>query len=77
MNAIAAVLASVDFENKSAILDELNAELNKGAEKRAAKAAEYGAVRETILGGLSDTPVTVAELYDTRGRKPSSFLPII
>ena len=41
MNAIAAVLASVDFENKSAILDELNAELNKGAEKRAAKAAEY------------------------------------
>ena len=64
MNAIAAVLASVDFENKSAILDELNAELNKGAEKRAAKAAEYDAVRETILGGLSDTPVTIAELYE-------------
>lgn len=74
MNAIAAVLASVDFENKTAILDELNAELNKGADKRAAKVAEYDAVRETILGGLSDTPVTIAELYESiKDELPEGF----
>ena len=74
INAIASVLASVDFENKSAILDELNAELNKGAEKRAAKAAEYDAVRDIILGGLSDTPVTIAELYDSiKDELPDGF----
>lgn len=74
INTIASVLASVDFENKSAILDELNAELNKGAEKRAAKAAEYDAVRDIILGGLSDTPVTIAELYDSiKDELPDGF----
>ena len=74
INTIASVLASIDFENKSAILDELNAELNKGADKRAAKAAEYDAVRDTILGGLSDTPVTIAELYDSiKDELPDGF----
>ena len=74
LNTIYTVLSSVDFENKSAILDELNAELNKGAEKRAAKAAEYDAVRDIILGGLSDTPVTIAELYDSiKDELPDGF----
>lgn len=74
INTIASVLTSVDFENKSAILDELNAELNRGAEKRAAKVAEYDAVRDTIIGGLSDTPVTIAELYDSiKDELPDGF----
>ena len=62
---IAATLSTIDFENKANVIDEINAELNRGMEKRQAKIAEYAENRAAILGGLSDTPVTVAELYET------------
>ena len=74
MNAIAAVLASVDFENKSAILDELNAEINKGADKRAAKVAEYENVKEIILAPLDEAIMTVSELYEAvKDELPEGF----
>ena len=64
MNAIANVLSAIDFENKDAILAELNAEINRGADAKAQKWAEYDAVKPIVLDALSDTPVTIAELYD-------------
>lgn len=46
------------------VRDELTAELNRGAEKAQANRDLYASAKDTILGALSDTPVTVAELYD-------------
>ena len=74
MNAIAKVLSSIDFENKDAILAELNAEINRGADAKAQKWAEYDAVKSIVLDALSDTPVTIAELYDAvRDALPEGF----
>ena len=74
MNAIANVLSSIDFENKDAILAELNSEINRGADAKAQKWAEYDAVKPIVLDALSDTPVTIAELYDTvRDALPEGF----
>lgn len=42
---------------------ELDAEINKGAEEKAARAAEYESVHDLIVDNLSDMPVTVADLY--------------
>jgi len=64
MNTIIATLNAIEFENKDAIMAELNAEVNRNAEQKAQRTAEYDAVKPIVLGTLSDTPVTVAELYD-------------
>ena len=74
MNAIIATLNAIDFENKDAIMAELNAEVNRGAEAKAQKWAEYDAVKPVVLDALSDTPVTIAELYDAvRDELPDGF----
>lgn len=58
----------VDYIQKNGVLtelkDELTAELNKGAEEKAAKAAEYEAVKDTIMSNLDYAPATAKELYD-------------
>lgn len=74
MIAIAATLSNIDFENKDTILAELNADINRGAEQKAAKDAEYAAVHDIIIGALSDTPVTITELYDAvKDELPDGF----
>ena len=74
MNAIIATLNAIDFENKDAIMAELNAEINRGADAKAQKWAEYDAVKPVVLDALSDTPVTIAELYDAvRDELPDGF----
>lgn len=71
---IAATLSTIDFENKANVIDEINAELNRGVEKRQAKIEEYAENRAVILGGLSDTPVTIAELYESiKDELPEGF----
>lgn len=45
-------------------IDELTAELSKGAEKAQANRDMYAEAKDIVLGALSDTPVTIAELYD-------------
>ena len=64
INTIIATLNSIDFENKTEVMAELTAEVNRGAEAKAAKNAEYDAVKDTIIGALTETPVTISELYD-------------
>lgn len=44
------------------VLEEVEAELNKGAAEKAARAAEYEAIHDLIVDNLTDTPVTVADL---------------
>ena len=74
MNAIIATLNAIDFENKDAIMAELNAEINRGADAKAQKWAEYDAVKPVVLDALSDTPVTITELYDAvRDELPDGF----
>ena len=53
MNAIIATLNAIDFENKDAIMAELNAEVNRGAEAKAQKWAEYDAVRDELPDGFT------------------------
>lgn len=58
----------------SELYDELNAELNRGAEKAQANRELYESAKDIVLGELSDTPVTVAELYESvADRLPSGF----
>jgi hypothetical protein len=49
--------------NYVAARDELAAELNKGAAEKAARAAEYEAIHDLIMNNLTNTPVTVADLF--------------
>lgn len=74
LNAIASTLSAIDFENKDAILAEINAELNRGADAKAAKAAEYESVKEIILAPLDESIMTVSELYDAiKDELPEGF----
>ena len=45
-------------------IDELTAELIKGEVKAKANADAYEQAKPIVLGALSDTPVTIGELYD-------------
>lgn len=62
--AIYAALSTVEFENKDAIMDELNAEIHRADEVKAKKAQEYEAINAVILENLDSTPVTCSELFD-------------
>ena len=64
MNTILSLIASIDTPEAEAVRAEIAAELNKGAEKAQANRDLYASVKDVILGGLSDTPVTLAELYE-------------
>ena len=45
------------------ILEEVDAELNRGAEEKAAKAAAYEKIHRPVVDNLTDTPVTCADLF--------------
>jgi len=51
-------------EDIKTIRDEMVAELSKGEAKAQANRDLYASAKDTVLGALSDTPVTIAELYD-------------
>lgn len=64
----------IEKEFLESALAELNADINRGAEQKAVKDAEYTAVHDIIIGALSDTPVTIAELYDAvKDELPDGF----
>ena len=70
----------VDYINDNAVeelfgvRDELNAELNKGAEAKAEAAKEYEAAKAIVMSELGETPVTIGELFDAIGDKlPEGF----
>ncbi len=66
-STIAVLVSYLDgatLTNLDEIRDELQAELDKGAEKAAANRALYDAAKDAVLAGLTDTPVTIAELFE-------------
>lgn len=64
MNAIVNYINTNAVEELYEVRDEIVAELNKGAEKAQANRDMYAEAKDIVLGTLSDTPVTIAELYD-------------
>ena len=46
------------------VRDEIVAELAKGAEKAQANRDLYAQAKDIVLGVLSDTPVTIGEIYE-------------
>lgn len=61
LETIRTALTDLGYENKE-VLDELDAELNKGAAEKAARAAAYEEIHSLIVDNLSDTPITCADL---------------
>lgn len=61
-------------EEHPEIMTELDAELNKGAAEKAARAAGYEAIHNLIVDNLTDTPVTVADLFvEIEGELPADM----
>ncbi len=62
LETIRTALTDLGYADKD-VLAELDAELNRGAAEKAARAAEYEAIHTLIVDNLTDTPVTVSELF--------------
>ena len=45
------------------LIEEISAELNKGAEEKAARAAAYEGIHDIVVDNLTDIPVTCADLF--------------
>lgn len=66
-NSLVALVAFLNGEtvtNIDEIKAELEAELNKNAEKAAANKAMYEQTREIVLEVIAEKPMTVAEIWD-------------
>ena len=74
MNTILSLIANINTDEANAVRDELNAELNKGAEQKAQNDALYEAAKAVVMNELGDTPVTISELYEAiEGQLPEGF----
>jgi len=75
MNTILSLIATIDTPEAEAVRTELQAELNRGAEKAKANRDLYESVRALVLSVIpKDTPVTVAEIYEAIERQlPEGF----
>ena len=62
--AIKTALTNFGFEDAD-ILAELTAEINKGEEQKAKNAAVYTSFHDIVMDTLSNTPVTLAELWES------------
>ncbi len=63
MNIILSLIATIDTPEAEAVRNELTAELNKGAERKAQTAELYESVKPIVFDALSETPVTIGELF--------------
>ena len=74
MNAIVSYINDNAVTELFPIRDELVAELTKGEAKAQANRDLYAEAHDIVLGALSDTPVTITELYDEIANDlPDSF----
>ena len=66
MNTILSLIANIDTPEAEQVRAELNAELNKGAEQKAANAKLYDAAKAVVMEELATATeaVTITELYD-------------
>lgn len=74
MNTILSLISTIDTPEADEVRAELNAELNKGAEQKAANAAMYDAVKPIVMDELGDSTCTIGELWDAVADKmPDGF----
>ena len=64
MNTILSLIANIDTAEANEVREVLTAELNKGAERKAQTAELYETVKPIVMAALSETPVTLSELFD-------------
>lgn len=62
---IANVLANIDFANKEQVMEELYAEINRGAEEKEAKNAEYAKAWTVVEEAMRTigTNATIADIF--------------
>lgn len=63
LEAIRDTLVDLGIADTDPMVVELNAELNKGAEEKAARATAYESIHRVVVDNLTDTPVTCADLW--------------
>jgi hypothetical protein len=63
LEAIRDTLIDLGVKDTDSMVVELNTELNKGAEEKAARAAAYEGIHEIVVDNLSDTPVSLTDLW--------------
>ena len=62
LETIRTALTDLGYANAD-VLAELDAELNKGAEEKAARAAAYAGIHDIVVDNLTDTPVCLNDLW--------------
>ena len=74
MKSLVSYIDSNDIVELFPVRDEINAELAKGEAKAQANRDLYDEAKDIVLGALSDTPVTISELYeDVVDKLPEGF----
>ena len=63
LEAIRDTLINLGVNDTDPMVVELNAELNKGAEEKAARAAAYESIHRIVVDNLTDAPITCADLF--------------
>ena len=63
LEAIRDTLVDLGVSDTDPMVIELNAELNKGAEEKAARAAAYAGIHDVVVDNLTDTPVSLTDLW--------------
>lgn len=64
LETIRTALTNFGYANED-VLAELDAELNKGAAEKAARAAGYEAIHDLVVGSLTGAPITCTELFES------------
>jgi len=65
LETIRTALLDAGYESTDPIMEEIDAEINRSAEAKAKNAEAYESIHDLIVGTLSATPVTCAELFDS------------
>jgi hypothetical protein len=63
LETIRTTLVDLGVDSTDPMIAELDAELNKGAEEKAARAAAYAGIHDIVVDNLTETPVTCADLF--------------
>lgn len=74
MQTILSLIKTIESPEADAVREELTAELNKDAERKAQNADLYESAKGIVLNELGETPVTIGELYDAlKAKLPEGF----
>ena len=64
LSTIYSALLDSGYESTDPIMEEISKELNRGEAEKAKNAELYEQAKPIVLGALSDTPATCAEIFE-------------